>query len=154
MINSNRQLSLKKQQGSTLFVSLVLLLAISIISLAGMRTSLLELVIANNKQQFSNTFQAAEEVINSRLATLNLTIASIPTAGDVIGAEVPTTVTNEAGHTTAEVRSNVIYRATVPALGWSIGTGKAHHFFIDAVATSAARNAESQHQNGFYVIGP
>jgi len=45
---------LNQQHGATLFIGLMLLLAISLISLAAMRTSILDLMIANNQQQYAS----------------------------------------------------------------------------------------------------
>ena len=147
------------QQGSTLFISLMLLLAISIISLAGMRTSLLELVIANNKQQFSNTFQAAEEVINAQLASINLAIDGTEVADELITTFAAFDVTsgkdeNSADITTASVTSRVIYRNQTPALGWDFSKGVAYHFQIDATATAPSGKSISKHKTGFYIVAP
>lgn len=152
MTNTNHHNKL--QTGSTLFICLMLLLAISIISLASMRTSLLELVIANNKQQYSNTFQAAEQAINFRLANLALVIDGTVASGDVVFTENGVAITNSDGTQTAIADTQIIFRSQAPSLGWDLGNGVAYHFQIDATATAAARNAVSQHRNGFYIVAP
>ena len=143
------------QQGSTLFICLMLLLAISIISLASMRTSLLELVIANNKQQFSNTFQASEEVINSRLGALNINFTGTEVPDQVLTLETvndfPITVNTVP---TAYVDSKIIYRTRTAAIGWELGTGLAFHFQIEAKADSPAQTATSEQRVGFYIVAP
>jgi len=63
-----------KQSGATLFIGLMLLLAISIVSLAAMRSSILELVMTNNKQQFSYAFEAAELVVSQRFDDVDFVI--------------------------------------------------------------------------------
>lgn len=147
------------QKGSTLFISLMLLLAISIISLAGMRTSLLELVIANNKQQFSNTFQAAEEVISDKLGSLSLAIDGSEMPDDEIETFANVNVTSgkdedNADIKTATVSAKVIYRNQTPSLGWDLNQGVAYHFQIDATATAPSGKSVSKHKTGFYIIAP
>jgi Tfp pilus assembly protein PilX len=151
-----KMIKTKKQTGSTLFICLLLLLAISIISLAGMRTSLLELVIANNKQQFSNTFQAAEEIIDTRMSTIAVTLTGAEVADQVIPGttQTDTSVTNGAGQETALVTSSISYRKEAPASGWGLDVAVAHHFQVDATATASAKNAESQHRSGFFIVAP
>ena len=138
------------QHGSTLFICLMLLLAISIISLAAMRTSLLELVIANNKQQYSNTFQASEELINTRLGNLDIAFTGTEAPDDLISTESVTPVNANIGDSTIKL----FYRNKTPAIGWELGSGIAFHFQIEAKAKSAARNAVSEQRVGFYVVAP
>lgn len=146
------------EQGSTLFICLMLLLAISIISLAAMRTSLLELVIANNKQQYSNTFQAAEQVIDARLGDLSIDFTGTEVADDVLAGENASTDVNvnigSQTIKTATVDSKIIYRTKTPAAGWELGSGLAYHFQMEAKANSTARNAVSEQRVGFYVVAP
>ena len=146
------------QQGSTLFICLMLLLAISIISLAAMRTSLLELVIANNKQQFSNTFQASEQIINSRLGNLTIEFTGTETTDQVLTTENATDDVNVtiggATMKTATVDSKIIYRTKTAAAGWELGSGLAYHFQIEAKANSPAQTATSEQRVGFYIVAP
>ena len=139
-----------QQHGSTLFICLMLLLAISIISLAAMRTSLLELVIANNKQQYSNTFQASEEIINTRLGSLDLEFKGTEVPDQVVTTDIVPPVNANIDNST----STIIYRNKTPAAGWELGSGIAYHFQIEAKAKSIARNAVSEQRVGFYVVAP
>ena len=150
MNNYKKQTQQSLQQGSTLFICLMLLLAISIISLAAMRTSLLELVIANNKQQYSNTFQASEELINARLAKLNIAFTGTEIPDQVVTTDTVPPINTKVGDSII----TIIYRNKTPAIGWELGSGLAYHFQIEAEAKSAARNAVSEQRVGFYIVAP
>jgi len=155
-------LNTKKQSGATLFICLVLLLGISIVSLAAMRTSVLDLTIANNKQQFANTFEAAEEVINQRISAMSLNITGTETTDQVIAEDSSITDTsvdgiNSAGDAIriADVESEVLFRTTGPASGWQLNqSGSAYHFQMNVNAQSPGRGANSNHRIGFYIIAP
>ena len=54
-----------RQRGSALFTALILLVALTIISLASLGTSLLELRMANNTEAGISAFQAAQSAIDN-----------------------------------------------------------------------------------------
>lgn len=60
-----------RQNGVVLVVALVLLVAITLLSLAGMSTTTLELMMATNQQSRVNSFQQAEAGIDAVTADLN-----------------------------------------------------------------------------------
>ncbi len=150
----------KSQTGATLFIGLILLLAISIVSLVAMRTSILDLTIANNKQQFTNTFEAAERVINNRLSNLNMEISGTETTDELVPnatlSNLVVNATNSAGNSIpiARVNSEVRYRLEGGALGNDLGTGRAFHFQMDTEALSPGRGTASNHRVGFYIVAP
>ena len=63
--------SAKHQDGVVLVVALVLLLAITLLSLAGMSTTTLELMMATNQQARVNAFQQAETGIDAVTSNLD-----------------------------------------------------------------------------------
>jgi len=147
------------QTGATLFVGLILLIAISVISLAAMRTSILDLIIATNKQQFTYTFESSEQVINQRLSTMSLSLSGTPTPNSNMPNTTQIDVVqypNSSGQdiTVANVRSNVCFRNVGLALGYDLTNGSAYHFQLNAVADAPARGANAQHRLGFFIIGP
>lgn len=71
-----------RQNGVVLVVALVLLVAITLLSLAGMSTTTLELMMATNQQSRVNSFQQAEAGIDAVTANLN----NFPVSG-AVGAE-------------------------------------------------------------------
>ena len=156
-----------QQTGATLFISLILLLAISIVSLIAMRTSILDLTIANNKQQFTNSFEAAEQITNSRLTNLSLTISGTENPNDLItdaNFVYPTgkdsfelTGKNSANQNivVANVKSEIRFRNKAPTTGWQLDQyGSAYHFRMDTKAQTPGRGANSNHRIGFYIVAP
>jgi len=147
----------KTQTGATLFIGLVLLLAISILSLAAMRTSVLDLVIANNKQQFSYAFEAAEQIGNERLVNFDLSITglepiNLPLPNTQQNAVVTSKNNDEAEITVANVNSQVSYRGEGTTTGWGLGAGSAaYHFEMDITAQTPGRGATANHQVGFVI---
>jgi len=148
--------NIKTQKGATLFIGLMLLLAISIMSLAAMRTSVLDLIIANNNQQFAYTFEASEEIAEQRMSNMIFPLPAIPVSGTIING---TTNNNEiisktvAGDVkTADVKSEVFYRTRGTAPGWDL-TARSYHFNLDVEAKAPGRGAAANHRVGFYVIG-
>lgn len=158
MINftKNTYSSTHQQTGATLFIGLILLLAISIISLAAMRTSVLDLIIANNKQQFAYTFEAAEDVVNQRMTNINLALAPATVPGDVLftsAAPDQIFTTNSSGTPVkvADVDTEIVYRNQGSALGWSLTKKKAYHFQMNVEATAPGRGAKANHRVGFFL---
>jgi len=155
-----------KQSGATLFIGLMLLLAISIVSIAAMRTSILDLVMTNNKQQFSYCFEAAEQVVSSRFDNLNFIINPTIANNTIVAGQtrnnVPITFT-AGSDPAAWVNSSIRFRTVGLAEGWSLDqTGNAYHFQIDAQTTTidpseanaSGRGASCNHRVGFYRIAP
>lgn len=70
LVPSNSSLP-HRQQGVVLVVALVLLVAITLLSLAGISTTTLELQMATNQQERVNAFQQAETGIDAVSADLN-----------------------------------------------------------------------------------
>lgn len=148
----------KTQQGATLFIGLLLLLAISIVSLAAMRTSILDLIIANNKQQFLNTFEASEQVLNQTVSDISLTISGTEQRGDIVqssGTATTISTLNAAGDSVdiADVDTEIRYQNRGYALGWEMDA-VAYHFQIDSEAESTGRGTTANHRAGFYIVSP
>lgn len=76
----------RRQRGVVLVVALVLLVAITLLSLAGISTTTLELMMATNQQERVNAFQQAEAGIDAIVSNLD----NFPVTGPV-GAERCTT---------------------------------------------------------------
>ena len=131
------------QRGAALIVGLVLLLVMTLLGVAAMRTSTLQLVMAGNSQYSQLAFQAAESGIENEFNGGGLTTT------------LDRDVTYDLGDGT-EAETNIAYTTStaVPAGGYSIGAGfQAHHFEIRAIGT-APRNATSTHRQGLYIVGP
>ena len=154
----------KRQNGATLFIGLMLLIAISIVSLAAMRTSVLDLVITNNKQQFVDTFESAEQVINAAIKNPSLAINGNEFRGDIIADSgttpddfiTQTTKTNNAGQqvVVADIDTEIMYSNQGSADGWELNDSTAYYFQLDAEAESRGRNTRANHRVGFYIVAP
>lgn len=131
------------QRGAALIVGLVLLLVMTLLGVAAMRTSTLQLVMAGNSQYSQLAFQAAESGIENEFNAGGLT----------------TTLNRDENYDLGdgtEVDTHIEYTSStaVPSGGYSIGAGfQAHHFEIRAIGT-APRGATSIHRQGLYIVGP
>ena len=128
------------EQGATLVVGLMLLLVVTVVGVSGMNTATMEVQMAANAQFQQDAFQMAEDGIEAVLATRNYSIGSERTI-DWIGADL-------------DRRAVTSYRSStgVPHAAFS-DEYRAFHFDIHSTGRGP-RNAQSEHVQSFYVIGP
>jgi len=137
------------QRGAALVVGLLLLLVLTILAISGMTTATLELRMVGNYQYEERAFQSAETgveraivggIYNTNVPTV---VAEAPVAeGSEDTVEYTVTFDEERGVT------------SVPGGGYSLGTGfEAYHFVVDSTGRSN-RDAVSEHQQSFYIVGP
>jgi type IV pilus assembly protein PilX len=137
-----------KERGTTLVVSLILLLVLTVLGVSGMSSSTLELTMASNSQYHQDAFQAAETGIDIAIATRNFTTMA--------PSLVPLTPLGDGTYATQGVTT---FAETTPvpdaafSMGVNSGTVQAFHFDIVSVGTGP-RNANSTHNQSFYVVGP
>ena len=138
----------QRQSGVALIVGLLLLMVLTVIGTSSMNTATLELVMAGNAQFREEAFQAAETGIDLAIAQHAYSIES--------PATLPATSLGDGSYSTRAVVT-FTQSTPVPDLAFSLGDGssalQAFHFEIVAVGM-APRNAESTHNQGFYVLGP
>ena len=138
----------QRQSGVALIVGLLLLMVLTVIGTSSMNMATLELVMASNAQFREEAFQAAETGIELAIARQAYSIES--------PATLPATSLGDGSYST---RAAVTFTQStpVPDLAFSLGEGpsalQAFHFDIVAVGMGP-RNAESTHNQGFYVLGP
>lgn len=77
MKNSHGSMSRARQKGTALMVALIILIGITLLSLAGVNTSILELRMARNTEATSNTFQVAMAGLDYVVSDEN----NLPTTG-------------------------------------------------------------------------
>lgn len=139
--------SSRDQRGGALIVGLVLLTVLTMLGVAGMKTSIMELTMAGNKQFSEDAFQAAETGIDRALqaGVFNTGMATL----------VPKALVQPAHNSTVESRTEFQRRTRVPEGGFSLGEDgfEAYHFQVTSTGT-APRNAVSTHRQWFYVVGP
>lgn len=155
-MNMNKQLVMnpKQQRGAVLIVGLLMLVVITVLAVSGMNTATTELAMARNDQNYENAFQAAENGLESALATGNFS-----TAGPVAVAPPP--------QSSYEVVSATIQfedTSLVPDRAFSLGSGSgisAYHFQAISQAkyrvspgNDTDRDAAAVHTQAFYIVGP
>jgi len=144
---------MKQQRGAALVVGLLMLVALTLIGVTTMGMNTMELRMANNAQNKSNAFQAAEAGIE---IGLNDTDAENITTAQTI---TPPTLVNA----TAAIDSTFV--GLIPGRGNGFTTGVAcpgsspertrcAHFQITSVGQHLQSNATSTQVQGFYVLAP
>jgi type IV pilus assembly protein PilX len=128
-----------QQQGATLIVGLVLLLVLTVIGVSGMNTATMEITMAANTQFQEDAFQEAEDGIDIAIGTRGYS------------TDLPRTI-DWLGNADYDRRAVTTYRMNTPAPGSSAGELEAFHFDITSVGRGP-RNALSQHNQSFYVVG-
>jgi type IV pilus assembly protein PilX len=144
--NPNLSSGPAQQRGAALVTGLILLLILTIVAISGMNTATLELVMAGNTQFQENAFQAAETGIDRAIASRNFSTTNpvvVPVTAMPNGATFATTTTYQEA-------------TAVPSGGFSMGldTGFAAYHFDTQSQGQAQRNAASDHNQSFYVVGP
>ncbi len=136
-----------RQRGGALVVGLVLLAVLTVLGVAGMKSSTLELAMAGNKQFSEDAFQAAETGIDRALRAASFNTGTV----DI----VPQAIVSPEVNSTVATRTEFFRKTRVPQGGFSLGENgfEAYHFEVTSTGT-AARNATSTHRQRFYVVGP
>jgi hypothetical protein len=127
------------QTGATLIVGLVLMLVLTVVGISGMNTATMEITMAANTQFQQDAFQLAEDGIDIAIGTR------------AYSTDAPRTV-NLLGNVDYDRRAISVYRMNTAVFGSSAGELEAFHFDITAVGIGP-RNAHSQHNQSFYVVG-
>lgn len=136
-----------EQSGATLIVGLVLLLVLTVVGVSGMNMATMEITMAGNAQFQQDAFQMAETAIDIQIAQRDYTTTA------------QTSLAPLGGNPANNRQSVTTFRLTtpVPDIAFSMGTTtsavQAFHFDIVAVGTGP-RNATSQHNQSFYIVGP
>jgi type IV pilus assembly protein PilX len=143
---AHRVPSRAEQSGATLVVGLVMLLVLTVIGVSGMNTATMEVTMAGNAQFQQDAFQMAETAIDIPIAQRSYTT-------------VAPTVLNWLNAPDYDRHAVTTFQMTtpVPDIAFSMGstTGSVQAFHFDIVAVGRGpRNATSQHNQSFYVVGP
>jgi hypothetical protein len=145
-----------RQRGVALVISLVMLVVLTLLAIAGMSGSTLELTMADNTQQRENAFEAAEAVLEVELRRDDIVPPETPAQLELLDGNVGRAFTDVDGVVRATGSGASWFRRTSVAPGWELGGGtkfSAYHF--DSIGTStAARGATDEHVQGYYVVGP
>jgi hypothetical protein len=137
----NRTAPRSAQTGATLIVGLVLLLVLTVVGVSSMNTATMEITMAGNTQFQQDAFQAAEDGIDLAIGQRVYSTAA-PRIVDWLG---------NADYDRRAVTTYLDGRNT-PSFGSSTGELDAFHFDTVSVGRGP-RNATSQHNQSFYVVG-
>jgi len=131
-----------RQRGVTLAVSLVLLLAITIIGVSSLTTTSLEERMAGNIQELNRAFQTAESGLNQAFAN---------SADFSLAQTVTSTVTNS--HAFAEANTD-FKQFTKPrrGSGWSAKEFSSAHFETASTGTTNSGATATVHQGAYQIM--
>jgi Tfp pilus assembly protein PilX len=136
-----------RERGAALVIGLLLLAALTLIAIAGLRSAAVELIMSGNAQFYSNAFQASETGIEQSFATGTYNPGA---PAQVLQANVPGSATDAYTSTIAPQNGG----NPLPALwGNSWNSFSTYHFQVQSVGT-AARGAAATHNQGVMVIAP
>ncbi len=139
-----------RQQGAALVIGLILLLVLTVLAVSGVVTSTLELRMVSNQQQQERSFQAADTGVERAMSSASFSTTGVVTLGRT-PVDPAATDSDE-----FEYRLQFDSESSMPTVptGYSLGSGfQAYHFVVDASGYSTG-GAESDHTQGFYIVGP
>jgi Tfp pilus assembly protein PilV len=139
------------ERGATLFVSLVLLVLISLLGVAALKNASVEEQMSANLYQKNIAFQASESAVEATLDNDTLISQTLSANGTPVPLDVPTNVTG------VTARVSYSYVGDGPASGFSIGNGSgfsAAHLMITATGDVPAINASTTTVHGVYRVSP
>jgi type II secretory pathway pseudopilin PulG len=144
----------RRQTGAALFVGLVMMLLISIVAVAGIRTVVMEKNMATNNQYEMLVFQGAESAIEGVLGDDDVFVAAINTP---IGDPNPTrSFTLDHGSNSFNMTSSASIGAGKPMvpIGYTLGDFVSYPFTISSAASIASINANDTHVQTASKIAP
>jgi len=144
----------RRQSGAALFVGLVMLLLISIIGVAGIRTVIMEKNMATNNQYEMMVFQGAESAIEGVLADDDAFVDAINTpTGDPFPVR---SFTLDHADNSFSIASSATISAGVPEvpIGFTLGDFVSYPFTVTSSSTIASINAADTHVQTANKIAP
>ena len=136
----------RKQSGVVLFISLILLVVLTMLGITTMRVTALEEKMSVNNQEAHRAFQAAESTIQLTLDETDIY--------DSNAVNLPHNYNIRDGLDTGISSTSYITAGKEAPPGFSMGAEfAAHYFHMDTEGTSQG-GGRSDHGQGFYVIGP
>ncbi len=133
------------QAGAALFVALVMLLLISIIGVAGVRSVVMEKSMATNSQYEMLVFQGADSAIEGVLADATAFVEAINTA---TGDPLPTrSYVLDHADNNFDITTSATIQVETPEIpiGFTLGDFVSYPFTINSTSTIATINASDTH---------
>jgi hypothetical protein len=147
----------RNEHGAVLVTGMLLLMVLSVVAVAGLVTSTLELRMSANAQYRERAFQAAEYAIEQAVGTPDLSTAFTILAPRLVPASGPPPVVP--GSPSDAYTYRLYYDTTAGPTLIPGGDSErpmaltAYHFIVEATGSSA-RGATDTHVQGFYLLGP
>lgn len=148
--------TMHKQQGAVLIVSLVMLLAITLIALASLSGSTLETKMVVNQQDKAGTFQEAESGLSQAIRNDNYYSAyqaAKVTPGSCID-EAVTPSKNIHDQDISNLAVTNCYRSQSIAVGEDLNKFVFYHYELNASADSTLGNSSTDLVQGVRRLGP
>jgi len=136
-----------RQRGAALAIGLLLLVALTLLALAGLRSAATALIMSGNQQYSSNSFQAAETGIE---IVYNSGAFNPGVPADVLEGNVPGSATDTYRVTTTPALNGDPQSAL---WGNSWNAFATYHFAIQSVGASA-RGTSATNTQGIAVLAP
>lgn len=136
-----------REQGAALVVGLILLAIVTLVATAGMTTSTLELRMAAGKRAAVNTFQAADNAIETAMSCRR------PATGETVtAADCPDVSTAPEVSYDFTVRREATATAGLPE-GVSLGVDFAAVEYTVTATAASGRGEQVELTQGFYEVG-
>lgn len=145
---------IRRQSGVALFVGLIMLLLISIIGVAGVRSVVMEKNMAANNQFEMIVFQGAESAIEGVLADADAFVEAINTATGESPPERSFTLDHADNSFT--IASSAIISAGIPQvpIGFTLGDFVSYPFTVTSSSSIASINATDTHVQTANKVAP
>ena len=139
------------QSGAVLFVSMMLLLVMTLIGLATMGTARLEEKMSANSMNSNVSLHASESAVDAALLDVNNLVTALNSGATV-------TITPNFGVSSMTAKAEITYKNSTRAAGFSFGNnqGTFSTYQFEALGTGEvpAANAKTVTGHGVYRVGP
>lgn len=152
-ISMTTDMCVRRQSGVALFITLVMLLLISIVAIAGIRSVVMEKNMATNNQYEILVFQGAESAIEGVLADDAVFVDAInATSGSLLSRSFSL---DHGGHSFS-MTSGATISAGVPTvpIGFTLGDFVSYPFTVTSTSSIASINAADTHVQTASKIAP
>ncbi|MGJ8668640.1 MAG: pilus assembly PilX family protein [Oceanococcus sp.] len=166
---------LKKQSGAALIVGLIVLVAVTVVAISGIKSTNIQQSMATNMQERITVFQGAESMVRQLVNLANTIEDQIDTDGDGVDDQqilvaainfalaepplppIPLLLDTPNGLMNGDAQFSYVGQSNAP--GYSMGVGTAgvfvgHNYLVNAVARMPAANARANNLQGLMRVAP
>ena len=145
--------SCRSQEGAILFVSLVILLIVTMLAASSLSTTFMQQRMAVNTEAEMLAFTASESAVNAAAENTSILLQSIGKSG-ATNPQLTVDLGDDRVVSTATIVHKDIGIATGFSLGVEGGTFGAYRFEIQGSGVIASLNIQSNTTQGLYKIAP